>query len=492
MPSDGAFRGAAPLSPLLGEAREPPHNIQAEQALLGAILANTDALSRVEGLVEAAHFFEPLHGRIFEALARRVRAGETPTPITLKGAFEGETVGEGAGAISVAAYLGRLVAHATTVINARDYATAVKRCAVRRSLISLAHRMLEEAHGAEASDDPARQIENAERALFDLAEYGAVAGHECSIGDAALRAVDMVSRAFQRDGGLAGLSTGFRDLDRQLGGLQDTDLVIIAGRPGMGKSALAANIAFNVGVALRAEGAGGEVSFYSLEMSSEQLALRQIAHDAGVSIEGQRRGTITEAEMIRAMRAAEAMSDLPMHIDATGGLDIARLSARARRRKRIGDTRLIVVDYLQLMAGKGDNRVAQVTEITTGLKALAKELGVPVIALSQLSRGVESREDKRPLLSDLRESGSIEQDADVVMFVYRAEYYLEGRAPSTTNVEAHQKWQEQMGEVQGLAEVIIAKHRHGPTGSVAMAFDGRTARFADLAHGGHRGMGGMR
>jgi replicative DNA helicase len=303
----------------------------------------------------------------------------------------------------------------------------------------------------------------------------------------------MASQAYQRDGGLSGLSTGMRDLDRALGGLQRSDLIILAGRPSMGKTALATNIAFNVAKAYKTQmGAGGieevtdgaVIGFFSLEMSAEQLATRIISEQAQLSSEKIRRGLITEDEFHRLVRATQELQSLPLYIDHTGGISIAQLAARARKLKRQRNVGLLVVDYLQLLAGSkrsGEGRVQEITEITTGLKALAKELEVPVIALSQLSRQVENREDKRPQLSDLRESGSIEQDADVVMFVFREEYYVQRREPTITKVEEHQKWQDEMDQVQGIGEVIIGKQRHGPTGTVRLQFTAEFTRFSDLA-----------
>jgi replicative DNA helicase len=304
----------------------------------------------------------------------------------------------------------------------------------------------------------------------------------------------MAANAYKRDGGLSGVATGFRDLDSKMGGLQPSDLIIVAGRPSMGKTALATNIAFHVARALARGDHGdgrpaeGVVGFFSLEMSSEQLATRIIAEQAGISSEKIRRGRIDANEFDRIVEAAQELQTLPLFIDQTGGITVAQLAARARRLKRQHGLALLVVDYLQLLAGSSrrasEGRVQEVTEITTGLKALAKELAVPVIALSQLSRQVEQREDKRPQLSDLRESGSIEQDADVVMFVFREEYYVERRQPREGSPE-HLAWQDEMEQVQGLADVIIGKQRHGPTGTVRLQFRADITRFADLAQSAH-------
>jgi replicative DNA helicase len=466
-------------------ARQAPHNIEAEQALLGAILINNAAYERLADQLEAAHFFDPLHGRIFAAVAKLIASGRRVTPVTLKGIFEGERIG----ALSVAQYLGRLAAHATSVINARDYARTIRELALRRDLILIGEDMVNLAYNGATEASPAEQIEAAEKRLFQLGEHGTAVAYECEIAGALTGAVDMIAAAYQRDGGLAGLPTGFTALDRQLGGLAPSDLIILAGRPSMGKTALATNIAFSV-AGLLADQGGGEVSFYSLEMSPEQLVMRQLAQQVGIPSERMRRGAISEAEFARITDGARALAKLPLHIDATGGLTIPQLMTRARRRKRLKDTKLILVDYLQLMASGSafrDNKVAEVTAISNALKALAKELGVPVIALSQLSRQVENREDKRPQLSDLRESGSIEQDADIVLFVFREEYYLKRAEPPETKPETRAAWSNQLEMAKGLAEVIVGKHRHGPVGTVKLAFSEAFTRFADLDGGKPQG-----
>jgi replicative DNA helicase len=350
------------------------------------------------------------------------------------------------------------------------------------------------AYEASVDQPPETQIEEAEQRLFDLAEKGKYGSGFMAFADATADAIEMASRAYEREGGLSGLSTGLNDLDRMMGGLQNSDLIILAGRPSMGKTALATNIAFNIAKLYSTRtGAGGVeevadgaiVGFFSLEMSSEQLATRIMAEQAQIPSEKIRRGMINEDEFTRLVKAAQELQTLPLYIDHTGGISIAQLAARARRLKRQKGLGLIVVDYLQLLTGShkrsSEGRVQEVSEITTGLKALAKELCVPILALSQLSRQVENREDKRPQLSDLRESGSIEQDADVVMFVFREEYYVSRREPSTTKVEDHQKWQDEMDQVAGLAEVVIGKQRHGPTGTVRLQFTAEITRFGDLA-----------
>jgi len=468
--------------------RQSPRNLEAEQALLGAILVNNDAFYRVSDFLEPHHFIEAVHQRIYEVAATIIRAGKVATPVTLKTFLPDIDLG----GITVTQYLARLAAEATTVINAEDYGRMIYDLSVRRSLIGIGEDMVNVAYDAPVDQPPAAQIEDAERRLYELAELGRYDGGFQRFSDALYTAVDMAANAYRRDGKLSGLATGLTDLDQMMGGLQRSDLVILAGRPGMGKTALATNIAFNIARAWQGEtqpdGAvksvnGGIVGFFSLEMSAEQLASRIIAEQAGIPSYKIRRGDIREAEFIRLSDVAREITQTPLHIDETGGLTIAQLSARARRLKRQHGLDLLVVDYVQLLAGsarRSDNRVQEVTEITTGLKALAKELNIPILALSQLSRQVEARDDKRPQLSDLRESGSIEQDADVVMFVYREEYYLKSRKPKE-GTEEFLKWEAEMERVHGRAEVIIGKQRHGPTGTVDLQFEAEVTRFGNLA-----------
>ena len=472
--------------------RVAPHNIEAEQALLGAILINNDAFDRVSDFLKPEHFSEELHRRTFDVASQLIRAGKVATPVTLK-TFLGET---DIGGMTIPQYLARLAAEATAIINAEDYGRTIYDLAVRRDLILIGEDIVNGAYDAPVDVSPREQIEDAERKLYSIAESGRYDGGFQRFTDALTAAVDMAAKAFERDGGLSGVATGLSDLDRMMGGLQASDLVIVAGRPGMGKTALATNIAFNIAKAYefsqKPDGThetvnGGIIGFFSLEMSSEQLATRIIAEQAQVASYKIRRGDISEQEFHRIAEAAREMQKIPFYIDQTGGLSIAQLVARARRLKRQRGLDVLVVDYLQLLSGsktRGDNRVQELTEITTGLKALAKELAVPVVALSQLSRQVESRDDKRPQLSDLRESGSIEQDADVVMFVYREEYYLKNKQPREGS-EEFLTWQAEMERVHGRAEVIIGKQRHGPTGTVELAFEAEMTRFANLAREDH-------
>ena len=475
--------------------RAAPHNIEAEQALLGAILVNNDACDKVSSFLKPDHFFDPLHGRVYDAALKLVSAGKRASPITLKTFFELEE--QLAADLTVPQYLGRLAATATTVINAEDYGRTVYDLAIRRDLIIIGEDMVNVAYDSPVEAPPGIQIEEAEQRLFELAEIGKYGSGFEPFTQALTDAIDMAANAYRRDGGLSGIATGFKDLDEKMGGLQPSDLIIIAGRPSMGKTALATNIAYHVARAYkseqRADGAdevvdGAVVGFFSLEMSSEQLATRIIAEQSGIPSERIRRGKIDKDEFDRLVEASQNLQALPLYIDQTGGITVAQLAARARRLKRQKNLGLIIVDYLQLLSGSSrrssENRVQEITEITTRLKALAKELNVPIIALSQLSRQVENREDKRPQLADLRESGSIEQDADVVMFLFREEYYLERTEPRP-NTPEYLSWQEEMDKVMGLADAIIAKQRHGPTGTVRMHFQADVTRFSDYIPKSH-------
>jgi replicative DNA helicase len=470
--------------------RSPPHNIEAEQALLGAILVNNEALYRVSDFLEPRHFFEPIHQQIYELAAGLVRAGKIATPVTLKTFLPADFDIAG---LSLNQYLARLAAEATTIINAEDYGRTIYDLSVRRDLITIGEEMVNSAYEAPVDSTPLSHIEDAERRLYQIAETGRYDSGFQRFAQALTTAVDMAAHAYQRDGGLSGLATGLTDLDSRMGGLQPSDLVILAGRPGMGKSALASNIGYNIAKAwngeLRPDGHmetvnGGIVGFFSLEMSAEQLATRIIAEQTGIPSNKIRRGAIDEADFERIKDVSIELQTLPFYVDETGGLSIGQLAARARRLKRQRGLDLLIVDYLQLLQGtsqrSSENRVQEITEITTRLKALAKELNIPILALSQLSRQVESRDDKRPQLSDLRESGSIEQDADVVLFVFREEYYHQMRKPTEANREKFAEWLAEGERVDGRAEVIIGKQRHGPTGTVELHFEGAVTRFSNL------------
>ena len=466
-----------------------PHNIEAEQSLLGAILVNNEAFYRVSDFLEPEHFFETVHQQIYDLVRSLIRTGKVASPVTLKTFLPAEVDIAG---LTVAQYLARLAAEATTIINASDYGRTIYDLAVRRDLIKIGEDMVNVAFDAPVDFAPRDQIEDAERRLYDLAEIGRYGGGFQKFETALTTALEMASNAHMRDGKLSGLATGLKDLDSKMGGLQKSDLVIIAGRPGMGKTALATNIAYNAAKAwigdVQPDGTiatvnGGRVGFFSLEMSAEQLATRILSEQTGIPSSTIRRGQITDAEFDRLKDKTIEIQHLPLWIDETGGLTVAQLAARARRLKRQKGLDMLVIDYIQLLQGSSrrahEGRVQEVTEITTSLKALAKELNVPIVALSQLSRQVENRDDKRPQLSDLRESGSIEQDADVVMFVFREEYYLSNKEPRPGSDE-HIKWQTEMAAVHGKAEIIIGKQRHGPTGTVNVQFEASVTRFDNL------------
>ena len=469
--------------------RTAPHNIEAERGLLGAILVNNDAFYRVSDFLEPKHFYEEIHRTIYETAGSLIRAGKVATPVTVKTFVPAET---DIGGMTVSQYLARLAAEATTIINALHYGRAIYEQALRRDLIRIGEDMVNVAYDAPVDFAPRAQIEDAERRLYELAEAGRYDGGFQKFSQAMKIALEMAANAYQRDGKLSGIATGLRDLDVKMGGLQRSDLLVLAGRPGMGKTALATNIAYNIARAYRGElqpdGTqktvnGGIVGFFSCEMSAEQLATRILAEQTGIASSTIRRGGITQAEFDKIRDHTIELEHLPLYVDETGGLSISQLTARARRLKRQKGLDVLMVDYIQLLQGsskRSDNRVQEVTEITTSLKALAKELNVPIVALSQLSRQVENRDDKRPQLSDLRESGSIEQDADVVVFVYREEYYLANKEPRPGTPE-HEKWQTEMDIAHGKAEVIIGKQRHGPTGTVELHFEGQFTRFSDLA-----------
>ena len=479
-----------------GLIRTPPHNFEAEQALLGAILMNNRALERVSEFLRPEHFADPVHGAIYEACLGLTGRGQIATPVTLKTYMANhaglkEMGGDG--------YLVRLAASAATIINAEDYGRLVFDLHLRRALIGVGEDMVNDAFEAQIADDAIGQIERAEQQLFNLASAGQADGGFKDFKTTLLGAIEQAEAAHKREGKLSGVTTGLRDVDSKLGGLHPSDLLILAGRPSMGKTALATNIAFAAAKALRYEDTpsgkkaveGAVCAFFSLEMSAEQLATRILAERAEVASHKIRQGELSHEEFERIVMVAQELHSLPLHIDDTPALSVSAVRTRARRLMRTKGLGLIVIDYLQLLqatAGKKvENRVQEVSDITRQLKALAKELSVPVLALSQLSRTVEQREDKRPQLSDLRESGSIEQDADVVMFVFREQYYLERAEPGRRPDEAEEKfnqrhadWQKRCDEVWNTAEVIVAKQRHGPVGSVRLFFDGQYTRFADL------------
>lgn len=480
--------------------RKPPQNVEAEQALLGAILIDNAGFDRVSTFLEPDHFHVPVHGRIFEAARSLIARGRVADPIALKTFFEAEKALEDVGG---AHYLARLAASAVSLVHTEDYGRLIRDLSARRGLVRIGEEMAESAYDARVEESAAALVEQAEAQLYELAETGRGEGGFRALANVMTEAVAIAEAAYKRDGRLAGIATGLADLDDAVGGLAPSDLVILAGRPSMGKTALATSIALRAasrhrtepGAAAPPQGAarpvdGAVVGFFSLEMSGEQLATRILAERAGLRSDEIRRGQLSNEQFGRLVEAARALAEAPLFIDDTPALTVPALRARARRLKRAHGLSLVVVDYLQLMRpSQGhDSRVLEIGEITQGLKAIAKDLDLPVLALSQLSRAVEQREDKRPMLSDLRESGTIEQDSDIVMFIFRESYYLERSEPQQRGDEAddrfaarHSRWVERCERSHGRAEVMVAKHRHGPIRNVALRFEAETTSFADLA-----------
>ncbi|MDH3230751.1 MAG: replicative DNA helicase [Alphaproteobacteria bacterium] len=480
--------------------RTPPHNAEIEAALLGAVLTNNRAFEKVSEIIEPGHFFEPVHGRIYEAAARLIERGQAASPLTLRHFFEKD---EGLAQVGGGQYLFDLAASVVSVVNVIDYARTIHDMYLRRQLTGLGEDVVNEAYRHDLDKEATDQIEDAEQRLYDLATVGETERGIVSLKHASLVAVDEAEQAFKREGHVVGVTTGLKDLDRRLGGLHPSDLLIIAGRPSMGKTALATNIAYNAArtnkpaIGEHDQAGTHRVLFFSLEMSSEQLATRILSQESAIPSDKIRRGEISNDEFQAFAVASQEMSRVSLFIDDTPAITVSTMRTRARRLKRQNGLDLIVVDYLQLLqpssTRRSENRVQEISEITRGLKTLAKELSVPVVALSQLSRAVEQREDKRPQLADLRESGSIEQDADVVMFIFREEYYLEKAEPirgvddkADKFEDRHANWQERMADARNTASVIIAKQRHGPVGSISLFFDGSLTKFADLDrhHGG--------
>jgi replicative DNA helicase len=489
--------------PLLGlSQRLPPSNLSAEQALLGALLSNNRAYDRVSEFLLPEHFADPVHARIYQSIARRIEASQIADPVTLRAEFEHTGV---LAEVGGTAYLAQLLTAMVGIINAKDYGRAIYDAWIRRQLIDIGETVVNQAFAPEPDLDGPKQIEMAEQSLFDLATHGTSDTKMMVFAAALTRAIENAELAFRQSGHVSGLSTGLRDLDKKTGGLHPSDLLILAGRPGMGKTALATKIAFGAAESMLANARlddpaampKNSVVIFSLEMSAEQLANRLLSEESRVSSDRIRRGEIGERDFAKFVSVAKKLQHLPLYIDDTPAITLSALRTRCRRLQRTKGLGLVVIDYLQLMRPsvgmRAESRVLEISMITQGLKALAKELKIPVLALSQLSRAVESREDKRPQLSDLRESGSIEQDADAVMFVYRDEYYLQQRAPKQMAFDneekfqnALEKWQRDMELVHNKAELLLEKQRHGPTGKIDLFFEGEFTRFADLdqVHGG--------
>ncbi len=472
-----------------------PQNVEAEAALLGALMVDNRLVEDIQLKLKPHHFFEPLHGRIYEAILKMTDANRVANPVTLRPLFESDQNIKEVGGV---AYLAQLTGSGAAVIGARDFAEQIYDLALLRALIGVGRDLVEGALDTSEDVAPRAQIERAESALYSVAEEGGAEGRAKSFSDATKEALEMAERALNSGGHLSGFTTGLESLNGKIGGLHKSDLIIVAGRPGMGKSSLATNIAFSAAQrfgrdiedGIEAEkSAGAPVALFSLEMSADQLATRILAEQSGISSENLRMGKISQQEFRQLARAAAELQSLPLYIDDTPGLTIAALRTRARRLKRQKGIGVVVVDYIQLLQGSGkgsagDNRVQEISEISRGLKQLAKELNVPVIGLSQLSRAVEQREDKRPQLSDLRESGSIEQDADIVLFIYREDYYLAAKQPAEDH-PGFAAWQEEMSRAYGRAEVIVAKQRHGATGKVRLKFDSRITKFSDAVDEGY-------
>ena len=464
------------LSIVKDQFKELPNNIEAEQAVIGSILVSNDIFDEISTIISSINFYDPMHQKIFEAIESLIYKGMLANPITLKNYFEDEKDD-----LNVPEYLVKITKFSTSVRQAVEYSKIIYDMFVRRELIKISEQTIDSAKLNELDTNGQTIIENSERLLFDLAEKGSFNSSLIKFDEAMKQTIEMASAAYKNEEGIVGVPTGLRDLDDKLGGLHQSDLIIIAGRPSMGKTSLATNIAFNAAQKLQDSGKKSSIAFFSLEMSSEQLSTRIISEQARISSNDIRRGRISDEQFDKFLETSKNIAELPLYIDETPAISIAAMSNRARRIKRLFGLDMIVVDYIQLMRGttfNKDGRVQEISQITQGLKAIAKELAVPVVALSQLSRQVEQRDDHKPQLSDLRESGSIEQDADVVMFVYREGYYLQRKEPREATVE-HAEWQAKMNEVAHLAQIIIGKQRHGPIGNVTLEFEERFTKFKD-------------
>ncbi len=464
------------LSIVKDQFKELPNNIEAEQAVIGSILVSNDIFDEINTIISSVNFYDPMHQKIFEAVESLIYKGMLANPITLKNYFEDEKDD-----LNVPEYLVKITKFSTSVRQAIEYSKIIYDMFVRRELIKISEQTIDSAKLNDLDTNGQSIIENSERLLFDLAEKGSFNSSLVKFDEAMKQTIEMASAAYKNEEGIVGVPTGLRDLDDKLGGLHQSDLIIIAGRPSMGKTSLATNIAFNAAQKLQESGKKSSIAFFSLEMSSEQLSTRIISEQARISSNDIRRGRISDDQFDKFLETSKNISELPLYIDETPAISIAALSNRARRIKRLFGLDMIVVDYIQLMRGttfNKDGRVQEISQITQGLKAIAKELSVPVVALSQLSRQVEQRDDHKPQLADLRESGSIEQDADVVMFVYREGYYLQRKEPREATVE-HAEWQAKMNEVAHLAQIIIGKQRHGPIGNVTLEFEERFTKFKD-------------
>ena len=464
------------LSIVKDKFKELPNNIEAEQSVIGSILVTNEIFDEISTIISSINFYDPMHEKIYNAIESLIYKGMLANPITLKNYFENEKDD-----FDVPEYLVKITKFSTSVRQAIEYSKIIYDMFVRRELIKISEQTIDSAKLNDLDKNGQNIIENSERLLFDLAEKGSFNSSLIKFDDAMKQTIEMASAAYKNEGGIVGVPTGLRDLDDKLGGLHNSDLIIIAGRPSMGKTSLATNIAFNAAKHIQENGKKSSIAFFSLEMSSEQLSTRILSEQARIGSNDIRRGRISDEQFDQFLETSKNIAELPLFIDETPAISIAAMSNRARRIKRLHGLEMIVVDYIQLMKGttsNKDGRVQEISQITQGLKAIAKELGVPVVALSQLSRQVEQRDDHKPQLADLRESGSIEQDADVVMFVYREGYYLQRKEPTEATVE-HAEWQAKMNEVAHLAEIIIGKQRHGPIGKLTLEFEERFTKFKD-------------
>ena len=464
------------LSIVKDKFKELPNNIEAEQSVIGSILVTNEIFDEISTIISSINFYDPMHQKIYNAIESLIYKGLLANPITLKNYFEDEQDD-----LNVPEYLVKITKFSTSVRQAIEYSKIIYDMFVRRELIKISEQTIDSAKINNLDTNGQNIIENSERLLFDLAEKGSFNSSIVKFDEAMRQTIEMASAAYKNEGGIVGVPTGLRDLDDKLGGLHQSDLIIIAGRPSMGKTSLATNIAFNAAKHIQDSGKKSSIAFFSLEMSSEQLSTRILSEQARIGSNDIRRGRISDEQFDQFLETSKNITELPLFIDETPAISIAAMSNRARRIKRLHGLDMIVVDYIQLMRGttyNKDGRVQEISQITQGLKAIAKELGVPVVALSQLSRQVEQRDDHKPQLADLRESGSIEQDADVVMFVYREGYYLQRKEPREATVE-HAEWQAKMNEVAHLAEIIIGKQRHGPIGKLTLEFEERFTKFKD-------------
>ena len=465
------------LSLVKDNFKELPNNIEAEQSVIGSILISNEIFDEINTIVSSINFYDPMHQKIFAAIENLVYKGMLANPITLKNFFENEK-----DELNVPDYLVKVTKFSSSSRQAIEYSKIIYDMFVRRELVKISENTIDAAKLNDLNVNGQNIIENSERLLFDLAEKGSFNSALVKFDEAMRQTIEMATTAYKNEEGIVGVPTGLTELDDRLGGLHNSDLIIIAGRPSMGKTALATNIAFNAAEKIQQSGKKSSIAFFSLEMSSEQLSTRILAEQSRIKSNDIRRGKISDDQFDKFIETSKNISELPLYIDETPAISIAAMSNRARRIKRLFGLDMIVVDYIQLMTGamnNRDGRVQEISQITQGLKAIAKELKVPVVALSQLSRAVEQRDDHKPQLSDLRESGSIEQDADVVMFVYRAAYYLQRKEPQVATVE-HAEWQSKMNEVAHLAQIIIAKQRHGPIGNIDLEFEEMFTKFKDL------------